>query len=217
MFYRIGNLVIRSPLSIRKPKMGEDCLVLKAARSFPPAHPSTRAALTILNRLQIKKEARILDIGCGSGILGLSAALKNKGRALGCDISPEAIRATGHNVRLNRMEGRFHFFRGSADAVSERFDLILANLHALIHMELFDHYQRLLPLKGDLLVISGINDVQAAEVEKALAQRGFRVVERVQVYGITQALTEEYSDTWVGFGLKRVESDLNSLNSAILI
>jgi hypothetical protein len=50
-----------------------------------------------------------------------------------------------------------------------------------------------------------------------LAQRGFRVVERVQVYGITQALTEEYSDTWVGFGLKRVESDLNCLNSAILI
>jgi ribosomal protein L11 methyltransferase len=207
MFYRIGNLVIRSPLSIRKPRMGEDCLVLKTARSFPPAHPSTRAALTILNRLQIKKEARILDIGCGSGILGLSAAL-NKGRALGCDISPGAIWATGHNVRLNRMEDRFHFFRGSADAVSGRFDLILANLHAVIHMELFDHYQRLLPLKGDLLVVSGFYDVQAAEVEKALAQRGFRVVERVQVYGITQALTEEYSDTWVGFGLKRVASDL---------
>jgi ribosomal protein L11 methylase PrmA len=75
-------------------------------------------------------------------------------------------------------------------------------------MELFDHYQRLLPLKGDLLVVSGFYDVQAAEVEKALAQRGFRVVERVQVYGITQALTEEYSDTWVGFGLKRVASDL---------
>ena len=208
MFYRIGNLVIRSPLSIRKPKVGEDCLVLKTSRSFPPAHPSTRAALTILNRLQIKKEARILDIGCGSGILGLSAALKTKGRALGCDISPGAIGATGYNVRLNRMEDRFHFFQGSADAVSGRFDLILANLHTVIHMELFDHYQRLLPLKGDLLVVSGIYDVHAAEVEKALAQRGFRVVERVQVYGITQALIEEYSDTWVGFCLKRVASDL---------
>jgi hypothetical protein len=59
-----------------------------------------------------------------------------------------------------------------------------------------------------LLVVSGFYDVQAAEVEKALAQRGFRVVERVQVYGITQALTEKYSDTWVGFGLKRVANDL---------
>ena len=204
MFYRIGNLVIRSPLSIRKPKMGEDCLVLKTSRSFPPAHPSTRAALSILNRLQIKKEARILDIGCGSGILGLSAALTNKCRALGCDISPGAIGATGYNVRLNRMEDRFHFFQGSADAVSGRFNLILANLHASIHRELFDHYQRLLPLKGDLLVLSGFYDVQAAEVEKALDQRGFRVLERMQVHASAPALTEECSDTWVGFGLKRV-------------
>ena len=98
-----------------------------------------------------------------------------------------------------------------------QFDLILANLHAVIHRELFDHYQRLLPREGDLLVVSGFFDVHAGEVEKALAQRGFKVIERVQVYGITQALTEEYSDTWVGFGLKRVESDLNCLNSAILI
>jgi ribosomal protein L11 methyltransferase len=204
MFYRIGNLVIRSPLSIRKPRMGEDCLVLKTARSFPPAHPSTRVALTILNRLQIKKEAKILDIGCGSGILGLSGALKNKGSAQGCDISPGAIQATSNNVRLNRMEDRFHFFRGSADAVSGQFDLILANLHAVIHRKLFDHYQRLLSFEGDLLVVSGFYDVQAAEVEKALVQRGFKVVERVQVHASAPALTEECSDTWVGFGLKRV-------------
>jgi ribosomal protein L11 methyltransferase len=204
MFYRIGNLVIRSPLSIRKPRMGEDCLVLKTARSFPPAHPSTRAALTVLHRLQIESGAGILDIGCGSGILGLSAALKSKGSALGCDVSPGAIQATLHNVRLNRMEDRFHFFRGSADSVSGRFDLILANLHAVIHTELFDHYQRLLPLKGDLLVASGFFDVQAGEVEKELVQRGFRVVERVQIHASTPALTDVCSDTWVGFGFKRV-------------
>src|SRR5210317_282873 len=107
MFYRIGNLVIRSPYSIRKPKMGEDCLVLKSHRSFPPAHPSTKAALTILNRLEVKKDARILDIGCGSGILGLAAALKNGGTALGCDIWMEAIRTSNQNSALNQMEDRF--------------------------------------------------------------------------------------------------------------
>ena len=204
MFYRIDNLVIRSPWSFRKPKTGEDCLVLKAVRSFPPAHPSTRAALTILNRLPIKKEAKILDIGCGSGILGLSAALKHKSRVLGCDICPGAIQATGHNVRLNRMEDRFHFFRGSAEAVTGPFDLILANLHAVIHEELFDHYQRLLPREGDLLVVSGFFDVHAGEVEKALAQRGFEVIERVQVHASAPVLAEALSDTWVGFGFKRV-------------
>jgi ribosomal protein L11 methyltransferase len=207
MFYRIGNLVIRSPYSIRKPKMGEDCLVLKAPRSFPPAHPSTKAALTILNRLEIKKDARILDIGCGSGVLGFAAALKNGGTAIGCDIWVGSIPAIKRNSALNQMEDRFKFFLGSVDAVSSQFNLILANLQAPTHMEMFDHYRRLLPLKGDLLVVSGFDDAYAASMEKELAQRGFIVVEQVKVYGTTAALTPESSYIWVGFGLKRISSD----------
>jgi len=207
MFYRIGNLVIRSPYSIRKPKMGEDCLVLTAPRSFPPAHPSTKAALTILNRLEIKKDVRILDIGCGSGILGLAAALKNGGTAIGCDIWIGSIPAIKKNSALNQMEDRFKFFLGSVDAVSSQFNLILANLQAPTHMEMFDHYRRLLPLKGDLLVVSGFDDAYAASMEKELAQRGFIIVEQVKVYGTTAALTPESSYIWVGFGLKRISSD----------
>lgn len=207
MFYRIGNLVIRSPYSIRRPKMGEDCLVLKAPRSFPPAHPSTKAALTILNRLEIKKDARILDIGCGSGVLGLAAALKNGGTAIGCDIWIGSIPAIKQNSALNQMEDRFKFFLGSVDAVSSQFNLILANLQAPTHMEMFDHYRRLLPLKGDLLVVSGFDDALAASMEKELAQRGFIVVEQVKVYGTMAALTPESSYIWVGFGLKRISSD----------
>jgi ribosomal protein L11 methyltransferase len=206
MFYRIGNLVIRSPYSIRRPKMGEDCLVLKSPRSFPPAHPSTKAALTILNRLEIKKDARILDIGCGSGILGLAAALKNGGTAIGCDIWIGSIPAIKQNSALNQMEDRFKFFLGSVDAVSSQFNLILANLQAPTHMEMFDHYRRLLPLKGDLLVVSGFDDALAGSMEKELAQRGFIVVEQVKVYGTTAALTPESSYIWMGFGLKRISS-----------
>jgi len=207
MFYRIGNLVIRSPYSIRRPKMGEDCLVLKAPRSFPPAHPSTKAALTMLHRLEVKKDARILDIGCGSGILGLAAALKNGGTALGCDIWMGSIRAAKQNSALNQMEDRVKFFHGSVDAVSGQFNLILANLQAPTHVEMFDHYRRLLPQKGDLLVVSGFDDAHAAFMEKELAQREFVVVEQVKVYGTTAALVPENSFIWVGFGLKRISSD----------
>ena len=207
MFYRIGNLVIRSPHSIRRPKDGEDCLVLKASRSFPPAHPSTKAALTILQRLEVKKDARILDIGCGSGILGLAAALKSGGTALGCDICMGSIRASKQSSALNLMEDRFKFFHGSVDAISAKFNLILANLQAPTHMEMFDHYHRLLTVKGDLLVVSGFDDTHAAFIEKELIKRGFVVVEQVKMFGTTAALVPESSYIWVGFGLKRVSSD----------
>ena len=204
MFYRIGNLVIRSPYSIRRHKTGENCLVLKTSRSFPPAHPSTKAALTVLYRLEIKKGAFILDIGCGSGILGLAAVLRSNGTALGCDIWMGSIRASMQNRALNRMQDRFHLFCGSADAVSGVFNLVLANLQLPVHATMFDHYRRLLPEKEDLLVVSGFYDVHATHMEKELVQRGFSVTEQVKVHASAAALAEECSDTWVGFGLKRV-------------
>jgi len=207
MFYRIGNLVVRSPFSIRRPRRGEDCLVLKTSNSFPPAHPSTKAALTVLHRLEIQREARTLDIGCGSGILGLSAALKNNATVLGCDISLASIRASMQNAVFNQMEGRLHLFCGSASAVSESFHLILANLPAAVHMEMFDHYRRLTLLNEGLLVVSGFYDVQAANIEKELVQKGFVVLERVEINACAAALTSEYSCTWAGLGLKMVTGD----------
>lgn len=203
MFYRIGNLVLRSPFSIRRPQKGDDCLILKTHRSFPPAHPSTKAALTILQRLEIKKGARILDIGCGSGVLGLAAALKNGTVAIGCDISLAAIRASIKNATFNRMEDSLHLFHGSADAVKGHFQLILANLPATVQKEMFDHYRRLTLPDESLLVVSGFCDVNTAEIENELVQRDFVVLERVIVEAWAAEITPEYTYTWVGLGLKR--------------
>lgn len=204
MFYRIGNLVLRSPFSIRRPKKGEDCLVLKTLRSFPPGHPSTKAALIVLQRLEIKEGGRILDIGCGSGILGLAAALKNGAFALGCDISLASIKASMQNAACNQMDDRLHLFRGSADAVKQSFPLVLANLPAVVHAKMFDHYQRLTLPDESLLVLSGFCDVNTAEIEKELIQRNFMVIEKVIVNAWAAATTSDYTYTWIGLGLKRI-------------
>ena len=156
----------------------------------------------------MSKGMSILDIGCGSGILGLAAALRNGNSVLGCDISCAAIKASMQNAVLNRMEDRFHLFRGSVDAVSGSFNLIVANLHTVVHMEMFDHYSRLLPSIGNQLVISGFYDVQSANIENDLSQKGFVVFERAQVDAWAAALPPEGSFTWVGLGLKRIAKDI---------
>ena len=207
MFFRVGKLVIRSPFSIRRPGRGEACLVIKTSGSFPPAHPSTRAALTILERLTLKKQAWIIDIGCGSGILGLTSVFKNSGLVIGCDINPASIRVSRENALYNHLQDRVHLFCGSADAVSARFDLIIANLPATVHREMFDHYHRLIAENQGMLVVSGFYDVQAAEMEKELARRDLTVLERVEITAAAPALTPECSCTWVGLGLKNRESD----------
>ena len=206
MFFRVGKLVIRSPFSIRRPRRGEECLVIKTAGSFPPAHPSTRAALSVLERLNIKKQARILDIGCGSGILGLTSVYKNNSVVIGCDINPASISASRKNAIYNHLQDRFYLFCGSADAVSARFDLIIANLPATVHREMFDHYYRLITDNQGMLVVSGFYDVQAKEMEKELARKGFAVLERVEITAAAAALTSECSCTWVGLGLKNTAS-----------
>ncbi|UCD89585.1 MAG: hypothetical protein JSW04_14425, partial [Desulfobacterales bacterium] len=76
---------------------------------------------------------------------------------------------------------------------------------------MFDHYRRLLPLNGDMLVVSGFYDVQAANIEKELSQRDFTVLERVQVDAWAADIPPEGSFTWIGLGLKRVGSVAGSV------
>jgi ribosomal protein L11 methyltransferase len=160
-----------------------------------------------LERLNIKKQARILDIGCGSGILGLTSIYKNSRMVIGCDINPASVSASRKNAIYNHLQDRFHLFCGSANAVSERFDLILANLPASVHREMFDHYRRLIVRSQGMLVVSGFYDVQAAEMEKELARKDFVVLERAEITAAAAALTSECSCTWVGLGLKNRAGD----------
>jgi ribosomal protein L11 methylase PrmA len=109
------------------------------------------------------------------------------------------------------MEERLCLFRGSPDAVNGSFQLVLANLPAAVHMELFDHYRRLAHPQDGLLVVSGFSDVNSARIENEIVGRGFMVLERVIVDAWAAATTPEYSFTWVGLGLKRIENDTKIL------
>ena len=113
---------------------------------------------------------RVVDAGCGSGILALSAALLGYQDVCGFDNDPEAIRVSEENAALNQMTGRVRFHvadlvSGLADRNSS-VDVLLANIQADV---LVRHVRQLTAAvaPGGTLVLSGILAGENADVRQA--------------------------------------------------
>lgn len=122
----IGRLLIRTPWSRSRPRPGESLLVIDPARAFGTGgHESTRLALRALSAASPAKQ-RVLDVGCGSGILALAALRLGAVTAVALDFDAEATAATARNARRNDLSPLV--VQGEIAAISGIFDLVLANL-----------------------------------------------------------------------------------------
>jgi ribosomal protein L11 methyltransferase len=146
-------------------------------------HGSTRGCLEALGTAG-RRPRRVLDLGCGSGVLAIAAArLWPTARVLAVDNDPIAVRIAGENVRLNgvAMRARTLVADGYGLAAIRRaapFDLVLANILAdpLIEMA-GDLARHLAP--GGRAVLSGLLDRQAEAVLAAHARRGLHPVRHI--------------------------------------
>ncbi len=103
-------------------------VVIRPGQGFGTgSHPTTQA---LLRWLEVDPGARVLDVGCGSGVLGIAALLLGADFAIGLDIDGDAIANADENRRLNGVGARLRLVEGTLDAVtpSARFDRVLANL-----------------------------------------------------------------------------------------
>ena len=142
-------------------------------------HPTTRGCLEMLQRVE-PIPAVVLDVGCGSGILALSALALGAGRAVGCDTDTAAVEASRANAERNGVVDRFDVSRGSlTDDAAERFPLVLANLVAAVLIELAPRLAAH-AAPGGTLIASGIIDSRLDEVTSALVAAGFRELDRIE-------------------------------------
>ena len=121
--------------------------------------------------------SRVLDVGCGSGILAIAAGLFGAEELVGLDTDPIAIEATEANARRNRLSRRVTARVGSLPSGDGPFDLVLANLIASVLVALAGDLAAELRPSGRLLA-SGIFVDREAEVAAALEDAGLDVADR---------------------------------------
>lgn len=133
------------------------------------SHESTRLALALLEP-RVRRTARVLDVGCGSGVLAVAAALLGATSVTAIDIDPAALAAATHNAATNDVADRVHVDTRTLDDLrraEQRYDLVLANLLAPVLRELAGSLTAVLS-PGGTLVVSGLLAEQAGAVAEAV-------------------------------------------------
>ncbi len=150
------------------------------------SHPSTRLCLEAAERW-VRPGARVLDLGCGSGILGLTALLLGAKEVRGCDLREEVVDVTAKNAALNGLEPfpvRIGDILTDAELTAAMTeppaDLIFANIVADVIISLAPRAAGWLTDRG-VFICSGIIDTRAPEVEAALLAAGFTVREALSM------------------------------------
>ena len=179
---RIGRrLVIRPTWRRHRREPGDVVLALDPGMAFGTGlHPTTRLCLAGVEDLAdrgVLADARVLDVGCGSGILSIAALKLGASRAVGVDTDPIAIEASAANARRNGVMRRLRVRQGSLPSGDEQCDVVLAKLIAGVLVTLaaglHDELRR-----GGTIIASGIFVDREADVVEAFAAVGLVVVGR---------------------------------------
>ena len=178
----VGERLLIVPEWMEAETAGRTVLRLDPGIAFGTgSHATTRMCLESLEQ-SAGPGKRALDLGCGSGILGIAALLLGCAETVGCDVDPKAPEAAVRNAALNGLGAdRFRVFAGdvlSDEGMRRRlgtgYDLVLANIVADVIIPLTAFVRRFLAENG-AFICSGIIDGREAEVENALRRNGFTV------------------------------------------
>jgi ribosomal protein L11 methyltransferase len=175
-----------------------EVLVVDPGRAFGTGtHETTRLCLEALEELASRRPlGRTLDLGSGTGLLAVAAERLGAGPLVASDIDPEATAASRHHGRLN--SARLHVVRADGGTAFRpgSFDLVLANLMALLLIDRVEEI-RALVAPGGALVLSGLLLDDVPPVRQAYATCG---VPRERTLGEWAALVFDAPDAFSSAG-----------------
>lgn len=176
----VGERLLIQPIWKDKVEAGDRVVLnLEPGLAFGSGtHETTRLCLEAIEK-HITPGCKMLDIGCGSGILSIASLLLGADEATGVDIDKLAVKTAMENANRNGFdESRYTLYHGNlTDKVHGKFDVIAANIVADAIIMLSKGVDEFMT-DDSVYIVSGIIDMREAEVVSALDEYGFRITAR---------------------------------------
>lgn len=183
--FRVGErFIIKPSWETCEPEEGRMILEIDPSSSFGTGtHNTTQLCICELEHL-VKPGMRLLDMGCGSGILAVAAHMLGAEDIAAVDIDPNAVKIAAENAEKNGFSLRTHVGdvigdQALSDEIGGEYDLIVANIVADVIMGMQDILKSKLTADG-ILIVSGIIAPRADEVQESLLNAGFVLDKRDQ-------------------------------------
>jgi ribosomal protein L11 methyltransferase len=173
---RVGRTFVIRPSWDTPPAAPTDRVIdIDPGRAFGTGgHASTRLVIAMAEELADRQVARFVDLGCGSGILSMAAALLwPAARGLALDVDPEAVATADENLALNRITSVATRV-GSLSDVPAGNDLVLANIEASVLVPLAPDFPLRIAPAG-ALILSGLLASDVDAVTRAYRDAGFEI------------------------------------------
>jgi ribosomal protein L11 methyltransferase len=173
------SIVIKPTWERYAPAGGDVIIDIDPGMAFGTGqHPSTRMCLEALENILLHDRSiekwEVLDVGTGTGILGIAAAKLNDAHVLCVDTDKKAVEIAIENVSINNVQEHVAVTLGEIATIKETYDLIVANITSRALIKLRSHFHRLLNPNG-YLVISGILDQDKNDIETHFPASSFPV------------------------------------------
>ncbi len=178
--FKIGShIVIKPSWEAYDEEEGDIIIEMDPGSAFGSGtHETTSMCVKLVEKV-ITSSDMVYDIGCGTGILGLSAAMLGAKSVIGVDIAEDAIIASKINIEKNNMTDVMDVRLGNlTDVVDEKADIVVANIMADVIIMMTDTIQNFIKSDG-YYILSGIVEGRQEDVINAINDKKFEVVEHL--------------------------------------
>jgi ribosomal protein L11 methyltransferase len=171
---------------------GRTVLEIDPGSSFGTGqHHTTKLCLELLE--SYAENAKVLDLGCGSGILGIAALLLGAAYVCGVDVEENSVKTAGENFAKNKLS-KFNIYCGNiitdeafANKLKGNYDILTVNIVADVIIAMSPLFGKYLKDTGKIIV-SGIIKERADEVYSAMEEQGYKRINEVESGGWVAAV-----------------------------